>query len=75
MLELLKNGPMSAGELAAHFNQSASTMSGHFAVLKEADLIQPTRNGTSIVYRLNMTVLEDAVLQLMSAFGMKGGES
>jgi DNA-binding transcriptional ArsR family regulator len=59
---------MTAGELAARFDLSASTMSGHFAVLKEADLVQPERNGTTITYRLNVSVLEEALLGLLDTF-------
>jgi DNA-binding transcriptional ArsR family regulator len=62
---------MSAGELAARFDQSASTMSGHFSVLKDADLVQAERNGTTIMYRLNVSVLEEALLGLLDAFKIK----
>ncbi len=59
---------MTAGELAAKFDLSASTMSGHFNVLKKADLIQPIRNGTTITYRLNVTVLQETLLELLDMF-------
>lgn len=69
VLELLGQGPMTAGEIAARFDQSASTMSGHFAILRDADLIQADRNGTSITYRLNVSVVEEAAMRLMDLFG------
>ena len=62
---------MTAGELSARFDLSASTMSGHFNVLKRADLIQPIRNGTSITYRLNVTVLQETILELLNMFSLE----
>lgn len=59
---------MSAGELAEHFALAKPTLSGHFAVLKAADLIQGSKNGTTITYRLNISVLEEALLALMNVF-------
>lgn len=68
VLELLREGNKSAGELCAHFPHAKPTMSKHFNVLKEADLIQGDRNGTTITYRLNVSVLEEALLALMNQF-------
>ena len=62
VLELLKRGGMTAGELADHFPVSKPTMSGHFAKLKAAGLIRGESRGGSIVYTLNMSVLEEAVM-------------
>ena len=59
---------MTAGELAAQFELSWPTMSGHFAVLREADLIDADRNGSTITYHLNISVLEEAMAALMDAF-------
>ena len=71
ILQLLRSRDMTAGELAAKFHLSASTMSGHFNVLKKADLIQPIRNGTTITYRLNVTVLQEALLELLEMFRLE----
>jgi len=71
VLELLRKGPKTAGELAAEFDVSKPTMSAHFAVLREANLVEATRDGKSIVYRLKMSVLEDALLGFAGVFGMK----
>jgi len=71
VLELLRQGPKTAGELAAEFDVSKPTMSAHFAVLREADLVEATRDGKSIVYRLKLSVLEDALLGFAEVFGMK----
>ena len=59
---------MTAGELAAHFDLSWPTMSGHFTVLREADLISADKVGTTITYHLNLSVLEEAVAGLLEAF-------
>ncbi len=71
VLELLKRRAMSAGELSDHFDVSKPTMSAHFAVLREAGLISSEKRGKSIVYQLQMSVLEDALLRFARAFGWK----
>lgn len=68
VLTLLRAGDMTAGELASQFDLAWPTMSGHFTVLKEADLISSDREGSSIRYHLNVSVLEEAMLALMDAF-------
>lgn len=68
ILELLRVKDHTAGELAEHFPIAKPTLSRHFAVLKEADLIDGEKNGTVITYRLNMSVLEEALLAMMSTF-------
>lgn len=64
---------MSAGELADHFPVSRPTMSAHFNVLREADLIEPTKIGASIIYQLKLSVLEDALLGFARLFGSEVG--
>ena len=59
ILELLKPGRMSAGDIAAHFDVTGAAVSRHLSVLKEADLIRDTREGKFIFYELNTSVLED----------------
>jgi DNA-binding transcriptional ArsR family regulator len=59
---------MTAGELADHFPVSRPTMSAHFAVLREADLIESTKIGTTITYQLKLSVLEDALLGFARLF-------
>jgi ArsR family transcriptional regulator, repressor of sdpIR and other operons len=68
ILELLRDQDMTAGELAENFDLAKPTLSKHFAVLREADLIHGEKNGTSIIYSLNVSVLEDALISLMSNF-------
>ena len=69
VLQLLRERPMAAGELADHFVVSKPTMSAHFAVLQEAGLIEAEKIGRTIVYRLVMSVLEDALLGFAQTFG------
>ncbi len=66
ILHLLRNGPMSAGALAEHFTISKPTLSVHFAKLKEAELVAVERQGTSLIYHLNMSILEEALSGLLS---------
>ncbi|WP_370336104.1 autorepressor SdpR family transcription factor [Parvularcula marina] len=70
VLELLKQGPMSAGELAGHFVVSKPTMSAHFSVLKEADLVHAQKDGKQVIYHLKLSVLEEALLGLAGSFGI-----
>ena len=71
VLALLKEGPKTAGELAASFALSKPTLSAHFAVLVGAGLIQAEKSGRSITYRLRMSVLEEALLAFAQAFGLE----
>ncbi len=71
VLQLLRKRPMTAGELAEQFAVSKPTMSAHFAVLREADLVNAEKTGTTITYRLKMSVLEDALLGFSQAFGLE----
>lgn len=71
VLELLRKGPMSAGELANHFAFSKPTMSAHFAVLREADLVDVQKVGKQVLYRPKLSVLEDALLGFAGAVGLR----
>lgn len=73
ILKLLRDGPLSAGQLAEQFNLAKPTLSGHFTVLKNAGLITAERRSTTILYRLNMSVMEEAVAALMSLTGKEEG--
>lgn len=70
VLQLLRKGPMSAGELADHFDVSKPTMSAHFAVLREASLVHAEKDGKSIVYHLKLSVLEDALMGFAQTVGL-----
>jgi ArsR family transcriptional regulator, arsenate/arsenite/antimonite-responsive transcriptional repressor len=68
ILEMLRDGPMSAGDIAEHVHVAKPTLSGHLNVLKAAGLVDVTRQQTSMIYRLNISVLEEALFTLMEAF-------
>jgi DNA-binding transcriptional ArsR family regulator len=70
VLQLLRRRPMTAGELSGHFAVSKPTMSAHFAVLREAGLVEADRQGTTITYRIRLSVLEDALLGFTQALGI-----
>jgi ArsR family transcriptional regulator, arsenate/arsenite/antimonite-responsive transcriptional repressor len=61
ILDLLRHGEMTAGALAEKFDMTKPSMSHHFAVLKEADLITSRRDGQQIWYALNTTVVQDVM--------------
>jgi ArsR family transcriptional regulator len=65
ILRLLGSHSMTAGEIASQFSLAKSTLSGHFSVLKAADLVKEERRGTSIVYSLNLSVVEETVAAVM----------
>ena len=69
VLELLREQPRSAGELAEHFPVSKPTMSAHFAVLQAAGLIEAAKTGRTILYRLKMSVVEEALLGFAQTLG------
>ncbi len=71
VLGLLRERPMNAGELADHFDVSKPTMSAHFAVLREAGLVEPVKEGRVITYHLMMSVLEEAMFGFAQVFGLE----
>lgn len=70
VLEMLKTGGKSAGELADAFPVSKPTMSAHFAKLKSAGLIQGESRGGGIVYTLNLSAVEEVVMAFMGRLGV-----
>ena len=62
ILNLLKAGRLSAGDIAEHFPVTGASISRHLSVLKDADLIRDTREGKFIYYDLNVSVLEEIML-------------
>ena len=69
ILNLLKSGTKSAGEISDHFDITAAAISRHLSVLKEADLIEDTREGKYIFYTLNASVLEEIMLWITDLKG------
>ena len=75
ILHLLRKEEMTAGDVAARFDMTKPTMSHHFSVLKDAGLITSRREGQTIWYALNTTVLEDVLAWTLDmARGAKGGD-
>ena len=69
ILELLKAGRLSAGEISNHFPVTGASISRHLSVLKDADLIRDTREGKFIYYELNASVLEEIMLWITQLKG------
>ena len=69
ILNLLKSGRLSAGEIASHFPVTDASISRHLSVLKDADLIRDTREGKFIYYDLNTSVLEEIMLWITELKG------
>ncbi len=74
ILEMLKGGSRTAGELAEAFHVSKPTMSGHFAKLREAGLIHADQRGTTIIYSINLSTLEEVLLGFMGKMGFAAAE-
>jgi DNA-binding transcriptional ArsR family regulator len=74
IIRLLGHGERTAGELSASFDMTKPSMSHHFAVLKEAELIASRREGQQIFYSLNTTVLEDVMARIWDLFGITNGK-
>ena len=70
ILELLKKGPLSAGDIASHFEMTGATISYHLKILKQADLVFESREKNFIYYQLNATVLEEILLWLSNLKGV-----
>ncbi len=75
IMNLLKSGKRSAGEISEQFDISAAAISRHLSVLKEADLISDTRDGKYIFYELNATVLEEILLWISDLKGEDNHDS
>ena len=74
IVRMLHKGPLTSGEIAEKFPSAWATISRHLAILREAELISAERNGNSIVYELDATVLQDLVAQLFE-WTKKGGKN
>jgi ArsR family transcriptional regulator, arsenate/arsenite/antimonite-responsive transcriptional repressor len=66
ILRLLQSSDLTAGEIAERFPLAKSTLSGHFNVLKHAGLIVAEKNGTTVVYSLNVSAVEQALTAVMN---------
>ncbi|MBT3689850.1 winged helix-turn-helix transcriptional regulator [bacterium] len=68
ILELLKKNSMSAGQIAKHFNITLPSLTHHFNILKQANLITQERNGQQIIYSLNLSVFEELMESYFKLF-------
>jgi DNA-binding transcriptional ArsR family regulator len=76
ILRLLRERDMTAGEISEQFGLARSTLSGHFNVLKHAGLIVAEKRGTSIIYSLNLSVVEEtlaAVIEILDSVRLRKG--
>jgi len=74
IVQMLRKGPLSSGEIAEHFPSAWATISRHLAILRNADVISAERNGNSIRYELNATVLQDLIAHIFD-WTKKGGKN
>ena len=74
ILNLLKNSPMTAGDINNHFDVTFASISRHLSVLKDADLIRDNRDGKYIYYELNASVLEEVLLWIYDLRGKENEE-
>lgn len=74
ILRLLTRGEQTAGELAKHFDMGKPTLSHHFNVLKDAELIRSRREGQQIYYGLNTTVVQDVMTWALDLLKVRGDE-
>lgn len=73
ILHMLNDGDLTAGEIAARFQIAAPSVSHHLSVLKHAGLVSSQRSGQRIIYRLNATVVQEVIQQLMGLFRVGEG--
>lgn len=71
IIEMLRRGPMASGDIAAAFDMTWPTVTGHLNALKEAGLVSPEREGTTIRYRLDISAVEEALAFLLSITGAR----
>ncbi len=74
ILDLLKKGPMSAGEIGEHFEMTGATLSHHLSILKKAGLVDDNKKGTFVYYEINTSVMEDIITWLTGLMGDKKDE-
>ena len=72
IIQMLKRSDMTAGDIATHFEISKPTLSGHLNTLKQAGLVIAEKEKTTITYKINTSVTEELLVELMALLGMKG---
>ena len=74
ILEMLKKGPLSAGEIGEHFDMTGATLSNHLSILKKAGLVDDNKKGTFVYYEINTSVMEDILTWITGFMGEKNDE-
>ena len=74
ILELLKKGPLSAGEIGEHFEMTGATLSHHLSILKKSGLVDDSKKGTFVYYEINTSVMEDILAWVTGFMGDKKDE-
>ena len=74
ILEMLKKGPLSAGEIGEHFDMTGATLSHHLSILKKAGLVDDNKKGTFVYYEINTSVMEDILAWVTGFMGDKKDE-
>ena len=74
IIDMLRKGPMASGDIAAAFDMSWPTITGHLNALKEAGLVSPEREGVSIRYRLEISAVEEALAFLLAMTGARADD-
>lgn len=74
IIEMLRQGPMTSGDIAADFDMSWPTVTGHLTALKDAGLVQAEKAGTTVRYRLEISAVEEALAFLMDMARTTPGE-
>ena len=74
ILDLLKKGPLSAGEIGEHFEMTGATLSHHLSILKKAGLVDDSKKGTFIYYEINTSVMEDILTWVTGFMGDRNNE-
>ena len=74
ILEMLKKGPLSAGEIGEHFDMTGATLSHHLSILKKAGLVDDNKKGTFVYYEINTSVMEDILAWITGLMGEKKDE-
>ena len=75
ILDLLKKGPMSAGEIGEHFEMTGATLSHHLSILKKAGLVDDNKKGTFVYYEINTSVMEDILTWITGLMEAKRDEN
>jgi ArsR family transcriptional regulator, repressor of sdpIR and other operons len=74
ILQMLNERDMTAGEIGSHFHISAPSVSHHLSVLKNAELVRAERNGQTIIYSLNSTVVQEFIQEFLQLFKISGND-